>query len=809
MDRLAEIITAIKRPLIFASKNQFGNLDTIKGLESHINKLAEEALTLPLEQPVKVIFQNLLIQFNQFGSWDPNLKKKRIEDTLTILSQMQETMVDSNTPVSNRVPFGGVKQLSTPIQFIKGVGPRLSEVLGRKGIHTIDDALYFLPRKYEDRREIKKISEIKSNAMETIKGTILALDVVSYKGGRKRIFEMAVGDGTGAIIAKWFQFNGRYMKKRFKKGQQVILSGEVKRYLFQKEIHHPEIEVTEPGEEKSWEFKQIIPIYSETEGLYQKTMRRIMRRVTDEHSKVVIDGIPEYICKRQHLIILQEAIKKVHFPEFSDDFEDLNQGRSSAHRRLIFDEFFFLELGLALRKRGVILEKGISYNITDNYTNKLKQKSILPFGLTAAQERVVVEIIDDLRKPYPMNRLLQGDVGSGKTIVALIASLVVIENGYQAAFMAPTEILAEQHYSTILPFAEQLRLKVVLLTSSIKRSKRSDIYQEIEEGKVHIIIGTHAIIQESVQFHKLGLAIIDEQHRFGVMQRAMLKKKGMNPDVLVMTATPIPRTLGLTVYGDLDISIIDQMPPGRLPVKTKLYHEMDREKVYQKIRQEVKNKKQVFIVYPLIEESEKLDLMNATQMAEHLQNDVFPYFKVGLLHGRMDGGEKESIMSDFQSKKIDILVSTTVVEVGIDVPNASLMVVEHAERFGLSQLHQLRGRVGRGEYQSQCMLLTQYKKSDDARRRLKIMEQTTDGFKIAEEDFAIRGPGEFLGTRQSGIPDFRIANIVRDVKILNEARKEAFQLIDKDSTLSLPEHSATKMVLKERWKGRLELASIG
>jgi len=807
MDRLVEIITAIKKPLIFASKNQFGNLDTIKGLEYHIKKLAEEALTLSLEQPLKVIFQNLLSQFNQFDSLDTSLKRRRIEDNLTILSKIQGNRGDADLTVSDKLPSGEVEKLSTPIQFIKGVGPKLSEILGRKGIHTVSDALYFLPRKYEDRREIKRISEIKSNTIETIKGIILTLGVVPYRGGRKRIFEMAVGDGTGTIISKWFQFNERYMKKRFKRGQQVILSGEVKRYLFQKEIHHPEIEVTEPGEEKGWEFKQIIPVYSETEGLYQKTMRRIMRRVIDEHSNVLIDGIPEHIRKRQQLVSLREAIRKVHFPEFNDNFKDLNEGRSSAHQRLIFDEFFFLELGLALRKRGVILEKGISYNITNNYINKLKL--ILPFNLTVAQERVVGEIIDDLRKPYPMNRLLQGDVGSGKTIVALIASLMVIENGYQAAFMAPTEILAEQHYSTILPFAEQLGLKVVLLTSSIRRSKRTDIYQEIAEGEVQIIIGTHAVIQEAVQFHKLGLAIIDEQHRFGVMQRAMLKKKGMNPDVLVMTATPIPRTLGLTVYGDLDISIIDQMPPGRLPVKTKLYHEKGREKVYQKIKLEVENNRQVFIVYPLIEESEKLDLMDATQMAEHLQKDVFPTFKVGLLHGRMGGEEKERIMSDFQSKKIDLLVSTTVVEVGIDIPNASLMVVEHAERFGLSQLHQLRGRVGRDEYQSQCILLAQYKKSDDARRRLKVMEQTTDGFRIAEEDFAIRGPGEFLGTRQSGIPDFRVANIVRDVKILNEARKEAFQLIDEDPRLSLQEHSATKMVLKERWKGRLELASIG
>ena len=401
--------------------------------------------------------------------------------------------------------------------------------------------------------------------------------------------------------------------------------------------------------------------------------------------------------------------------------------------------------------------------------------------------------MDDLKKPHPMNRLLQGDVGSGKTIVALIASLIVIENGYQAAFMAPTEILAEQHYSTIFHFAEQLGLRLVLLTSSVKGSKRTGICQEITEGKVDIIIGTHAIIQESVQFKKLGLAIIDEQHRFGVMQRAMLKKKGVTPDVLVMTATPIPRTLGLTVYGDLDSSVIDQMPPGRIPVKTKLYHQRSRETVYKKIASEVENQKQVFIVYPLIEESEKMDLMNATQMAEHLQKDVFPRYTIGLLHGRVDQKDKERIMSDFQSRKIDILVSTTVVEVGIDVPNASLMLIEHAERFGLSQLHQLRGRVGRSDYPSQCILLAQYSKADDARRRLKIMEETTDGFKVAEEDFAIRGPGEFLGTRQSGIPDFRIANLIKDFKLLSEARQEAFRLIERD-----PDFHYTSIALP-RW----------
>ena len=808
MDRIVEIIDTIKNSLTFAAKNNFSKLAATKGLQSSTTNLAREALTFPLKEPLAIVFQGLLTDFEQFDTLTLPLKKKSIAGGLTLLSQAESFL---QSPVFAGSPetafFASVQRLSTSMQYIKGVGPKLSQVLAKKGIETVGDALYFVPRKYEDRRTIKKIAEITAGATQTIRGHVSMTGVVPYRGGRKRVFEMAVTDGTGTIIAKWFHFTAGYLKKRFKKGQQLLLSGEAKRYNFQKEMHHPDIELIEPGEEESWEFRCIIPVYSETEGLYQKTVRRIMKRVVDEHAGDVMDGIAVPIRKRQHLLGLTEALKRVHFPDDQDSLNTLQAGSSSSHRRLIFDEFFFLELGLALRKRGVSLEEGKSFFITDAYAQKIR--SILPFELTLAQEKALAEILSDLKKPHPMNRLLQGDVGSGKTIVALIASLVVIESGYQVAFMAPTEILAEQHYSTVLPFAEQLGLRVVLLTSSVKNSNKNSIYQEIAEGKVDITIGTHAIIQESVHFHKLGLAIIDEQHRFGVMQRAMLKKKGITPDVLVMTATPIPRTLGLTVYGDLDSSIIDQLPPGRVPVKTKLYHEKNREAVYQKIGKEVENKKQVFIIYPLIEESEKLDLMNATQMAKHLREDVFPRYSIGLLHGRIDSKEKEQIMSDFQSKKIDILVATTVVEVGIDVPNASLMVIEHAERFGLSQLHQLRGRVGRSDYPSQCILLAQYSASDDARRRLRVMEETTDGFKIAEEDFAIRGPGEFLGTRQSGLPDFRIANILKDVKILSEARKEAFRLIEEDPALSLPEHRVTQLVLRERWKGRLELASIG
>jgi ATP-dependent DNA helicase RecG len=474
---------------------------------------------------------------------------------------------------------------------------------------------------------------------------------------------------------------------------------------------------------------------------------------------------------------------------------------------LIFDELFFLEAGLALRRSGKLMEKGIPFLISHRHTRRLRE--ILPFSLTPAQERVLGEIESDMRRPHPMNRLLQGDVGSGKTIVALLSALMAIEGSCQVAIMAPTEILAEQHYLNIRPLVEKLGFRVALLTSSLKKSEKEDLGQQIRAGKVQIVIGTHALIQEEVEFHRLGLAIVDEQHKFGVLQRANLKRKGLNPDVLVMTATPIPRTLAMTLYGDLEVSVIDQLPPGRGSITTRVFNERERFRVYRILREEMARGKQAYVVYPLVEESERLDLKDATQMAKHLQRDIFPEFKVGLIHGRIKSEEKEAIMADFKSQRIHILVSTIVIEVGIDVPNASVMVIEHAERFGLSQLHQLRGRVGRGRDPSQCLLIAQYPRTEEAERRLRVMEETTDGFKIAEQDLAIRGPGELLGTQQSGLPDFRVANFVRDIQLLDEARKEAFSLISKDPILSFPEHFFMKETLKERWKGRLELATIG
>jgi ATP-dependent DNA helicase RecG len=699
-------------------------------------------------------------------------------------------------------------RLLTPIQYVKGVGPKLAKLFEKKGIRTVEDALYFLPRCYEDRRNLKNISELKTGRKETGFGEILLSGVAFYQNKRKRVFEVVVGDGSGVITLKWFHGNERYLKDRFKKGLRLIFSGEVRWFNYQKEIHHPDLEMVDGDIEKDYlNFKRIVPIYSETEGLHQRTLRKLMKNILDGYADELSSPIPQEIVERQDLIDFSEAFRRVHFPPDGESIEVLNCQRSDGHRRIIFDEFFFLELGLALKKKGMALETGITFQTDGILARKLLD--LLSFQLTRSQDKVWAEIKEDLKRPHPMNRLIQGDVGSGKTVVALLASLYVVECGYQAAIMAPTEVLAEQHFLNLHRWVEPLGVNVALLTSSIKGSEREDLYDRIRRGDVHLVIGTHAVIQEAVEFNHLGLAIIDEQHKFGVVQRGLLKKKGENPDVLVMTATPIPRTLAMTIYGDLDVSVIDEMPPGRMPVETKVFPEPARERVYRIVEEEVRKGRQAFIVYPLVEESEKLDLKDATRMAEHLQKDVFPDFQISLLHGRMKSDEKEAIMMEYKEGKIQILVATTVIEVGIDIPNASVMVVEHAERFGLSQLHQLRGRIGRGRYPSKCILLAQYRSSEEARVRLHAMERTNDGFQIAEEDLALRGPGEFFGVRQSGLPDFRVAHLVRDTPILIEARKEAFRLIQEDPELVHPSHSFLKDMLRRRWKGRLELASIG
>ncbi|MFH1831061.1 MAG: ATP-dependent DNA helicase RecG [Pseudomonadota bacterium] len=702
--------------------------------------------------------------------------------------------------------------LTTPVQYVKGVGPRLAQVLSRMGILTVGDLLAVTPIRYIDRRKVLAISELTPGKDRTISGAVVASGISFLGARKKRIYEIIIEDGTGKVSAKFFHFRQSYFQKKYVPGTKLMLSGDVSAYKNTFQFIHPEMEVLSTTGEPSDTGGKIVPIYPLTEGLYQKTMRKIIRNAWDKFNEHIHPIFPESFAEKYRLSDPWSCLQEVHFPSPDLDPELLTIGRSAAHRTLIFDEFFFLELGLALRRRQHVVKPGIAFakNIEDHSCFL----SSLPFELTGAQKRAIDEIFGDMEKPQPMNRLLQGDVGSGKTVVALAAAAKAIEGGYQAAIMAPTEILAEQHYSTISKIAGLLDIQNALLTSSTKGKERKEILEGVATGSIPLVVGTHALIQEGVLFNKLGFVVVDEQHRFGVMQRAELRRKGAPvgegpwPDVLVMTATPIPRTLAMTLYGDLDVSVIDELPKGRKPIITKLYDEKSRSKLYAGIRHELDRGRQTYVIYPLIEESEKLDLKNATDMCQELKRVFEPNFRVELLHGRMSKEEKDSVMGQFKAGRVHVLTATSVVEVGVDVPNASVMVIEHAERFGLSQLHQMRGRVGRSDHQSYCILMADYKRSEEAKQRLKAMVETTDGFKIAEEDLALRGPGEFMGTKQSGLPPFRIANLARDVGILSQARQAAFGLIEKDPALSEPAHMRIKEVLLSRWEGRLTLADV-
>ena len=691
-----------------------------------------------------------------------------------------------------------------PVQYIKGVGPRRAKLLNTLGIKTAEEALYYLPYRYEDRKNIKKISALEYGRLETVIGKVISAEVIRLPRRNMKLFELTVSDGSGLVKGKWF--NQPFLKKNFEVGQEVILSGVVKRNPYWGigfEFDNPEYEFVTDDADAFIHTARIVPIYRTTSGLSVRQLRTIMFNLINTCIKEVSDCLPEEIRVRHNFHGLTESIFNSHFSESGADIDSLNSGASIYQRRLYFDELFKFELGLSVIKRGKKVEKGIAFSSDGVLVRKFL--GALKFKLTSAQQRVFDEILNDMRTPCPMNRLLQGDVGCGKTVIAVMAMLTAAECGYQSALMAPTEILAGQHYINIHKMIEDMGLKVCLVTGS-KKSEREALRCDIASGKINIIIGTHALIQEGVEFKNLGLAIIDEQHRFGVMQRQLLRKKALNPDILVMTATPIPRTLSMTLYGDLDYSVIDELPPGRRPVITRLFNAGQKEYIYRAIAEETKKGRQVYVVYPVIEETEKTNLKSAIMGREALEK-IFPKLKVELIHGRLKPQERENIMASFKSGAINLLVSTTVIEVGVDVPNAAMMLIVHAERFGLSQLHQLRGRVGRGGSQSYCFLLMYEPLSEDARRRLDIMVKTNDGFRISEEDLDIRGPGEFFGTRQAGMPDLKLANIVRDAKLLDSARKEAFALIDKDPELkSFPE---LKKGLEMFWKGKIELFKTG
>jgi ATP-dependent DNA helicase RecG len=819
MQTIKAILDKMETPLRFAAGESFRHLHLLRDVESLMEKLLaqlsqslRERGQAPEDREIGSLFRAWQTLFRDFDRLDLDEKKTLIFKALSLHRDMTELLMGRLQAGVGTVDHQHgrelpdlahhTKRLALPVQYVKGVGPRMAQLLERKSLRHVEDLLYFLPHRYEDRRFVKPIAETEVGRCEAIIGEAVHVEMKMY--GRRRIFEVTFQDGTGTLVAKWFRGQTAYLKTTFKVGKRYILTGEISRYYVEINMLHPDFEQLGEEDEDLLHFKRIVPVYSETEGLRQKTIRRIMSEVVAHYADDLTSPIPEDVSRRRRLMDIHQALRNVHFPPQDEDIKRLNDMRSEAHRRLIYDEFFFFQLGMALKKKGTVLEEGISFQTGGILLNRFY--NLLPFQLTVAQRRVVGEIERDMARSSPMNRLLQGDVGSGKTVVSMAAMLTASDNGYQAAIMVPTEILAEQHCRSIRAWAEALGLKVALLTGSLSTVEKRVLLEDVRTGAARIVIGTHALISQDTEFANLGLVVIDEQHRFGVVQRASIRAKGGNPDVLVMTATPIPRTLAMTVYGDLDVSVIDELPPGKKPIQTRIMYEDQRERVYDQVKKELAKGNQAFIVYPLVEESETLDLKDATRMAQHLQEDIFPEESVGLIHGKLKNVQREEIMADFLAGRTRILVATTVIEVGIDVPQASLMIIEHAERFGLSQLHQLRGRVGRSDIPSACILLVQKTGSEDARRRLKAMVASQDGFRIAEEDLAIRGPGEFMGTRQSGMPDFRIASIVRDAQILGEAKRDAFDLIEEDPLLKKEVHFLLREVLMRRWQGRLEIA---
>jgi ATP-dependent DNA helicase RecG len=807
-------IDSLRNVLELERRKGYTDRAVIGGLDRYLHSQAGQIRQNINNPQLLKSFDELSLARSDYGSYSVDERKgwmAIVFDWLDRLQKPADMSSGQQSAVGRRTTATELRQkrkegLDSPITVIKGISTTVEKKLAKLNVRTVRDLLYFFPRRYVDYSQKKPISELIEGEEQTIIGTIWQARVATL--GNRQGTEAIIGDQTGNIRAVWF--NQPYLAKRFRTNARIVVSGPVSLFKGHKVFESPEWELL--GDKELIHTGRLVPVYPLTQGLYPRQVRKWTKETVDGYVWQLSDFLPPAIKTRCQLLDLPTAVAQIHYP-------DDQTMAARARGRLSFDELLLLQLGVLAKKRDwQESQPGNAFRIDQQLIDQFLQ--CLPFTLTGAQERVLLEIIEDIKKPKAMSRLLQGEVGSGKTVIATLALLIAAANGYQGALMAPTEVLAEQHYANICNHLSRVSsqeassgsdegtirrytgllsrpLTVALLIGSLSGADKQSLHNKIKRGKVDVVIGTHALIQKEVEFKRLGLAVIDEQHRFGVLQRSALRQKGFNPHVLVMTATPIPRTMALTLYGDLDISVIDELPPGRQVVKTKCLEPQDREKAYTFLHRQVSNHRQAFIICPLIEESDMLEAKAATTEYERLSREVFPDLRLGLLHGQMPGPEKEEVMRHFRGGDLDILVSTSVVEVGIDVPGASVMMVEGAERFGLSQLHQFRGRVGRDKEQGYCLLIPE-KLSPEARERLGLMERVHNGFALAEKDLELRGPGEFFGTHQSGLPNLKLAKLT-DLHNLELARREAITLFQEDPDLNKAEHQLLRQQLNQAW----------
>ena len=842
---LEQALAGLLNPLRFACENNFAALPRLGDIEAMLCRNARHLSGKHPGTAIEVAAHHVLVILDRETASDRAERCARLAEALEALEQGNFQPLSSEGPVLGKQPLGKSKsqpqpklqakakpahktagmapkrvgsapktlKLTDSVQYLSGVGPKVAEKLRARGLETLEDLLHFLPRRYERLRRGASIRDLTEGVTASVEGRIVSVSDRRFRG--RRTLEVVVTDDVASMTLKWFRVPGGGFVDRFKKGQWVKASGGVTRYKSRYQMVHPETQLVEGpllGTEESTEDK-LIPHYLEVEGVYPQRLRQFIAESMSALREVE-EHLPQSLIERHQFPSIAQCLEAMHSPPM-DALDGLESMTSPWHRRLIYEEFLALQLVITKRKVHAASERATVFGGELSLVDFAP--GLFPFRLTQAQVRSLQDIDQDLRSGSPMHRLVQGDVGSGKTAVALAAAAYVAEQGAQSAIMAPTELLAEQHMRNALKTLQPLGIRVALLTGKMSAQERRETLQGLRGGEIQCVIGTHALIQDSVEFHRLVLGIVDEQHRFGVLQRAKfvefgLKSAGTVPHMLVMTATPIPRTLALTVYGDLDVSTIDELPPGRTPVTTTLHPESRRDEVFRKVVAEVNAGRQAYVVLPLVEESDKegvAHLRDAVSTAEELAHGYLSGVRVGLLHGRMSADDKDRIMRRFAERDIDVLVSTTVIEVGIDVPNATVMVIEHAERFGLSQLHQLRGRVGRSDLQSFCLLVAGSAKSEDTKRRLKVMEETNDGFKVSEADLEIRGPGDFMGTRQSGLPQLSLANLVRDQQILAAARKDAAWLLERDPELLEPQHRGLKAMAEASVKRGSRLATIG